>query len=136
MDKKSKIINLYFDKKYKPIQIAKELDISNSYVTKIIKQDERYETETINRKYENKIKNLINTKNYIKQKRTINRELDAYVKQQHIQASLELSGRNHISNRSFRRWNSSAYTYNYQKECFEFDKKLGRSYAIPKYVKQ
>ena len=62
--------------------------------------------------------------------------LDAIVKKQHIQAVSELSaGKAMISNRAFREWNKSAYRYNKKKKCYEFDKKLGKSYAIPRYIK-
>lgn len=62
--------------------------------------------------------------------------LEASIKEKHLQATRELSiGYGTISDRAFRKWNSSAYKYNQNKNCFEFDRKLIRSYAIPKYVK-
>ena len=48
----------------------------------------------------------------------------------------ELSKSNHLSNESYRKWNYSAYKYNSSKRRYEFDEKLGRSYDIPKYIKE
>ena len=39
-----------------------------------------------------------------------------------------------LSNENYRKWNSSAYTYNPSKRRFEFDKNLGRSADVPKYI--
>ena len=135
MDNREKILKLYFEKKYRPIDIAMKLGISNSYITKIIKSNPSYLTEKEERKVQNKLKNIEQTKEYIKNKRIQNAILDAQIKQQHIQATIELSGGKNINNRAFRKWNSSAYKYNDKKKRFEFKNKLGRSYAVPKYVK-
>ena len=135
MSNKDRIIDLYFNEKYKPTEIAKALNISNAYITKIIKKDPRYIDEKTSRKLENKTKNISETKKYIKQQRENNSILEAYMRQQHIQATMELSGGHGINNRAFRKWNSSAYNYNDKKKCFVFNKRLGRSYAVPKYVK-
>ena len=72
----------------------------------------------------------------MQKKREERKTLNAIVKQQHIQAVSELSsGQAMISNRAFREWNKSAYKYNEKKNCYEFDKKLGKSYAVPRYIK-
>ena len=38
MEKKSLIINLYYIKKYKIVDIAKEINVSKQYISKIIKK--------------------------------------------------------------------------------------------------
>ena len=58
------------------------------------------------------------------------------MEEQHRQASLELSKSKYLSNESYRKWNYSAYKYNSSKRRYEFDEKLGRSYDIPKYIKE
>lgn len=138
MLKQDKVKELYFDKKYKQIEIAKELNVSNKYVSKILLKDIRYKKEKENRKKISNEKHKEQTKEYIKNNRK-NCNADSqyeYMKYQHNQAVSELSGtKNNINNYAFRKWNSSAYKYNKNKKCYEFDKKLVRSYAIPKYIK-
>ena len=135
MSNKDRIIELYFNEKYKPTEIAKAINVSNAYISKVIKKDPRYIDEKTSRKNQNKVKNISETKKYIKQQRENNSILEAYMRQQHIQATNELSGGHGINNRAFRKWNSSAYNYSDKKKCFVFNKKLGRSYAVPKYIK-
>lgn len=45
MDKKEQILDLYFNKHLKQKQIAETLNCTQQYVSKIIKKDERYQTE-------------------------------------------------------------------------------------------
>ena len=61
---------------------------------------------------------------------------DLSLKVKHNQASMELSKRSHLSNESYREWNYSAYKYNPSKRRYEFDSTLGRSYDVPKYIKE
>ena len=136
MDRKTLILKLFYDDKYTASEIAKQLNVSNAYITKVINKDSRYYDEKIQRRNLNKQKNINQNKEYMRKKREEKIALDAIVKKQHIQAVSELSaGKAMISNRAFREWNKSAYRYNEKKKCYEFDKKLGKSYAIPRYIK-
>lgn len=54
MSNKEKIIDLFYIKHLKPVDIALKLDVSNSYVTKVIKKDSRYHKEKTQRKQQNK----------------------------------------------------------------------------------
>ena len=60
----------------------------------------------------------------------------SFVQAQHYQATRELSKSRHITNETYRKWNSSAYKYNPLKKRYEFDEKLGRASDIPKYIKE
>ena len=105
----NKILNMYFKKKMKQIDIATKLGVPKYKVSRVISKDPRSKDEKENRKIENKKKNIEYTKSYMKQK-WANREQDTYavVNNMHDQAVRELSGaKNHISNRAFRNWNSS-----------------------------
>lgn len=55
---------------------------------------------------------------------------------QHIQASMELSKSKKLTDENYRKWNKSAYKYNPSKHRYEFDESLGRSYDVPKYIKE
>lgn len=136
MDKKDKILKLYYDENLKMVEIANRIGVSKQYVSKIIKKDDRYQYKKEKLKQESKIRKNQYTNRKVKELREEKNRIEAEVKQKHLQATRELSsGYPIINNRAFRKWNASAYKYNKRKDCFEFDKKLIRSYAIPKYVK-
>jgi len=135
---KESIINYFFNEHLKVKDIAKIVNTSSSYITKIIKEDVRYYEEKVYRKNNSKEKRKIAQNKFIKNKRD-QKKLDdnfAFVEEQHRQASYELSKSKHLSNENYRKWNSSAYKYNPSKHRYEFDKKLGRSNDIPKYIKE
>ena len=135
---KENIINLFYNEHLKVKKIAEQLDISSSYITKVIKQDSRYMQEKDFRKKESKNNRKIAQNKFIKNKREKQRLEDnySYVQSQHDQATRELSKSSYLSNESYRKWNYSAYNYNPSKKRYEFDTKLGRSADVPKYIKE
>lgn len=138
-DKKTIILNLYFNEGEKPSDIAKKLKVNKSTVTRVLQKDERYIPSKKVRTEANKINHKIKTKDYIRKERKIvqykNNADDLILKNMHNQASAELSKRQRMTNMAYRNWNKSAYKYNSDKKRFEFDEKLGRSYDVPKYIK-
>ena len=112
MNKQEKIKQLYFNEKYNQKEIAKVLDVSYQYVSKVLLSDIRYKEEKEKRKENNRKKHLERTKKCITNSRR-NREIEyARLKQLHIQATIELSGgKGIINNRAFRNWNSSIFRY-------------------------
>ena len=115
------IINLFFLDHLKVKEIAEKLNVSSAYVTKVIKKDKR----------------KIAQNKFVKEKREKQRREDnyAFVQEQHKQASKELSKPRHLTNETYRKWNSSVYNYNPSKRRYEFDSNIVRPYAIPKYIK-
>ena len=136
---KKRILEMYFEKQMRPIDISKELNIAQYTITRVIQKDDRYLNEKQTRKNKNKIKNREETKTYIKNKRKAkqfkNNVDDLVLKNMHNQASIELSNIKKLSNMAYRNWNKSAYTYNEKRKGFEFKEKLGRSYDVPKFIK-
>lgn len=136
---KETIINKYFIEKLKPVEIAKELNISKSAVTQVLQKDKRYQKEKIKRIEQNKENHNEKTKKYIKNKReVIKRKKDKDtidLRNMHNQATAELSKKKRLSNMAYRNWNKSAFTYNKKRNGYEFRKELGRSYDVPKFIK-
>ena len=66
---KENIINLFYNEHLKVKKIAEQLDISSSYITKVIKQDSRYMQEKDFRKKESKNNRKIAQNKFIKNKR-------------------------------------------------------------------
>ena len=137
-NKKDKIIEMFFINHLSVKEIADSIGTSSAYITKIIKTDERYVGEKQYRKEKSKEKRKQDKNNFMKNKREQKRIDDNYsfVQAQHYQATRELSKSRHITNETYRKWNSSAYKYNPLKKRYEFDEKLGRASDIPKYIKE
>lgn len=138
MNNIEKIIGLFYIQHFKVKDIAEALGLSSAYITKIIKQDNRYIQEKDFRKQQNKGNRKIVQNKFIKNKRDNKRIEDNYaiVETQHPQASRELSQSSYLTNENYRKWNSSVYKYNPSKNRYEFDDRLGRSYTVPKYIKE
>ena len=135
---KEKIIDLFYIEHLQVKEISNIVNTSSAYVTKIIKQDARYSKEKNDRKSKSKEHRKISKNKFIKAARENQRFDDNYdiIQVQHRQAAMELSQRSYLTNESYRKFNSSAYKYNPSRHRYEFDEKLGRSYAIPKYIKE
>ena len=136
---KDTIIHKYFIDKLKPVEIAKELNISKSAVTQVLQKEKRNQKEKIKRIEQNKENHNEKTKKYIKNKReVIKRKKDKDtidLRNMHNQATAELSKKKRLSNMAYRNWNKSAFTYNKKRNGYEFRKELGRSYDVPKFIK-
>lgn len=131
-----KVLNMYYIGRKKQIEIANELNISKYKVSRIVRKDCRYNEEKQSRKLLNKKKHIEKTKSYINKKRKSKSDIDyAIIKQQHEQASRELSGAtNHINNRVFKKWNPSAYKYDEKGKNYVLRKEITAGIDVPKRI--
>lgn len=136
MSNRNKILQLYFDEKLNQTEIAKILNISNNAVSKVLKEEPRYQEEKNNRKQLNKIKRNKDIQRRVEKKRRQTNSSDIQaIKRMHEQASLELSGgKKTMSNRAFRDWNSSAYKYNKKNKSYELIKGITAGADVPKRI--
>ena len=135
-----KIVDLYFNKKMKQIDIANMLNISKSTVSKTVRKDNRFIIEKEKRKSINKAKHNKDIQHRVERKRK-NKQFknnvdDLILKNLHKQDSAELSDRKRLTNESYRKWKYSAYKYNPSKKRYEFREELGRSNDVPQYIKE
>ena len=130
------IISKFYDFHEKPNDIAKELEVSPSYITKIIKKDDRYSSEKAYRQEISKENRKVSKREWIKNKRKIeaDKQLDEMLKKQHIKASKELSYSYEISDMALVKWNRSAYKYDKNSSDLVLDRKLKCSADVPKRV--
>ena len=137
MDKKEQILDLYFNKHLKQIEIAEIVNASQQYISKIIKKDEKYEDEKSSRKSSNaekrKIAQAEYQKNYVRKK-----DKDIAYEQllaQQRQDALELSYNSHpLSDYAFKKANSSIYTYDSIKNQFVMIKGIKAGFDAPKRI--
>ena len=131
------IIKLYFENKFRVVDIANYLGVSKSAVTQVLQKNEKYIEEKEIRKNRNKRKNKEFTKQYMTYKREQNRANSDYdiLKSAHEQASRELSGgRKPISNRAYRDWNSSIYNYNAKTKSYVLKRGIVVGSDVPKHI--
>jgi len=134
---KELIIKLYFENKFRVVDIANYLGVSKSAVTQVLQKNEKYIEEKEIRKNRNKRKNKEFTKQYMTYKREQNRANSDYaiLKSAHEQASRELSGgRKPISNRAYRDWNSSIYNYNAKTKSYVLKRGIVVGSDVPKHI--
>jgi hypothetical protein len=136
LNTKEQILYKFYELHEKPSIIAKELLVVPSYVTKIVKQDIcKYDLE---KEYQAKIskekrKTYKNEWNKNNKKSEELKKLDAFVKEQHIQASKELSYVPTLSDVVYRKWNPNAY-HTTKLGNIVIDRKLNVGIDVPKRI--
>ena len=137
MEKVAMINELYFEEKKTLTEIAEVINTSVSYISKILRKNEKYNKEKEKRKNENLLKRRKIQKDLIYGKRKSNIDIEYIkLKTQHEQASMELSKRSILGKDTLRKWCSSAYVYNKNKKRYEFDtKNLNKPSDFPSYIK-
>lgn len=136
MERNKIIIELYFKQKMKQKDIAEKLNVSKYIVSRVLKEDVRYKQEKERRKEISRQRNNKRKAEAVIRKRTESKNDYAILKNQHIQASLELSGgKTVIGNRAFRKWNSSIYQYNNKTNAYHLKKGIVTGFDVPKKIK-
>ena len=130
------IISKFYNFHEKPNDIAKELEVSPSYITKIIKKDVRYSSEKAYRQEISKENRKVSKREWIKNKRKTeaDKQLDEMLKKQHIEASKELSYSYEMSDLAYVKWNRSAFVYDKNSSDLVLNKKLKCGADAPKRV--
>ena len=136
MSNKEKILDLYYNQHLKQNEIAKIVDTTTQYVSKVVRTDKRNIEEKEKRKKENSENRKIYLQEYFKTYNRPKKDDNSYEQMiaQQIQDSMELSFSNsNISDYAFVKWNSSAYHTNY-KGNLVIDRKLKVGFDVPKSV--
>lgn len=130
---KQSIITMYYDEHLLPSVIAKELDCTCGYITQVIQTDSRYLQEKKSRKEKNRIKHNKQTAEIVRKKREEEKRLTSFIKEQHNEASRELSYVPILSDIVYRKWNPSAY-HTTKSGNIVIDRKLNVGIDIPKRI--
>ena len=111
---KDKIIDLFYEKHLRPSDIAEQLKVAKSYITKVIQKDSRYIEEKESRKAKNKEKNKIQKRVCAKNRR----EKEKQERQEYEKLMLLINNDNVIlstkkkeSDLQDAKWNRSVYEY-------------------------
>ena len=133
MNTKEQILDLYYNQHLKQNEIAKIVEKSCPYVSKVVKADNRNKQEKENRKKTNAESRKVYLQEYFKTYDRPKKDDNSYEQMiaQQKQDSLELSYSNNMSDYAFAKWNSSAYHTN-SKGNLVIDRKLKVGADIPK----
>lgn len=139
MGKKEKIEEMFFEKRMTLTNISKELNLSVSYISRILKENDKYFDENERRKKETKEKWKKRRKCIMRETRkenVVNKQIEnQVVKIMHDQAAKEMSKTKVLGNNSLLQW-CSVYKYNPRKKCYEFDvENVARPNDFPLYIK-
>lgn len=134
---KDKIIELFFIKRLKPVDIAKKLKVGMPYITKIIQKDERYIEEKESRKSENKEKNKIQKRIYAQNRRVKEKQDKIEYERLLIQINQDnqiLSTKKKEDDLQYAKWNRSVYEYDKNTSDLVLKDGVNAGYAIAKRV--
>ena len=135
--KSEQIIKLYYENHKKVFEIAKEVKLSNSAITYVIKNDKRYKFEKERRKRESLKRNRELSKKIKAEKRSNSKDdiIMSNLKLLQIQNAISMSRTRKISNVGIVDINLSHYKFNSKKQKLEFDKSCGdRPCDLPKNI--
>ena len=134
---KEKIIELFFIKHLKPVDIAKKLKIGMPYITKIIQKDSRYIREKETRRQENKEKNKTQKRIYAQNRRKKEKEEKQEYQKLLVQINRDneyLSTKKKENDLQFVNCNRSAYDYDKNSSDLVLKDNINAGYAVPKRV--
>ena len=134
---KDKIIELFFIKRLKPVEISKKLNVGMPYITKIIQKDERYIEEKESRKSENKEKNKIQKRIYAQNRREKEKQDKIEYERLLIQINQDnqiLSTKKTEDDLQYAKWNRSVYEYDKNTSDLVLKDGVNAGYAIAKRV--
>lgn len=132
---KDKIIDLFYEKHLRPSDIAKQLKVAKSYITKVIQKDSRYIEEKESRKAKNKEKNKI-------QKRVCAKNRREKEKQEYEKLMLLINNDNVILSTKKKendlqdaKWNRSVYEYDENSSDLVLNPNVNAGYNLAKRVR-
>ena len=136
IDKISEITRLFYDEHLRPTDIAKQIGVSKSYVTKIIQKDERYIKEKEYRSTQSRERHKVCKRNYIKKKRQADKQEYQSMTIQINKDNEYLSTRKEISDIDFAKWNRGMYDYDKKNGDLVLKNGIVTGYNVCKRVKK
>ena len=134
IDKVTEITRLFYEEHLKGTEIAKQIGVNKSYVTKIIQKDEKYIEEKEYRATQSKERHKVCKRNYISKKRQANKqEYQAMIIQ--INKDNEyLSTKKKLSDEAFSNWNRGMFDYDKKSSDLVLKNGINVGFDIPKRV--
>ena len=111
IDKITEITRLFYEKHLRPTDIAKQIGVGKSYITKIIQKDKRYIEEKEYRATQSKERHKVCKRNYINRKRQADKQEYQAMLIQINKDNEYLSTKKKLSDEAFSNWNRGMFDY-------------------------
>lgn len=134
IDKVTEITRLFYEEHLRPTDIAKQIGVGKSYITKIIQKDERYIEEKGYRVSQSKERHKACKRNYINKKRQADKqEYQAMIIQ--INKDNEyLSTKKKLSDEAFSNWNRGMFDYDKNSSALILKAGINVGFDVPRKV--
>ena len=134
IDKVTEITRLFYEEHLRGVDIAKQIGVGKSYITKIIQKDERYIEEKEYRATQSKERHKVCKRNYINKKRQADKqEYQAMIIQ--INKDNEyLSTKKKLSDEAFSNWNRGMFDYDKHSSDLVLKNGINVGFDVPKRV--
>ena len=134
INKVTEITRLFYEEHLRPIDIAKQIGVGKSYITKIIQKDERYIEEKEYRATQSKERHKVCKRNYINKRRQADKqEYQAMIIQ--INKDNEyLSTKKKLSDEAFSNWNRGMFDYDKKSSDLILKNGINVGFDVPKRV--
>lgn len=134
IDKVTEITRLFYDEHLRPTDIAKQIGIGKSYVTKIIQKDERYIEEKEYRATQSKERHKICKRNYINKKRQAAKQEYQAMLIQINKDNEYLSTKKKLSDEAFSNWNRGMFDYDKYSSALVLKSGINVGFDVPRKV--
>lgn len=135
IDKITEITRLFYDEHLRPIDIAKQIGVGKSYITKIIQKDERYIEEKEYRTTQSKERHKVCKRNYINKKRQTDKQEYQAMLIQINKDNEYLSTKKKLSDETFSNWNRGMFDYDKKSSDLVLKNGIVTGYNVCKRVK-
>lgn len=134
IDKVIEITRLFYDEHLRPTDIAKQIGVGKSYITKIIQKDERYIEEKEYRATQSKERHKVCKRNYINKKRQADKQEYKAMIIQINKDNEYLSTKKKLSNEAFLNWNIGMFDYDKKSSDLVLKNGINVGFDVPKRV--
>lgn len=135
IDKIAEIIRLFYEEHLRGSDIAKQIGVGKSYITKIIQKDERYIEEKEYRAIKSKERHKVCKRNYINKKRQSDKQEYQAMLIQINKDNEYLSTKKKISDETFSNWNRGMFDYDKKSSDLVLKNGIVTGYNVCKRVK-
>ena len=134
IDKVTEITRLFYDEHLRQTDIAKQIGVGKSYITKIIQKDERYIEEKEYRATQSKERHKVCKRNYINKKRQANKQEYQAMLIQINKDNEYLSTKKKLSDEAFSNWNRGMFDYDKKSSDLILKNGINVGFDVPRRV--
>ena len=134
ISKITEITKLFYDEHLRPTDIAEQIGVGKSYVTKIIQKDEKYIEEKEYRATQSKERHKVCKRNYINKKRQADKQEYQAMLIQINKDNEYLSTKKKLSDEAFSNWNRSMFDYDKNSSDLVLKNGINVGFDVPKRV--